>query len=313
METGSNVTLHDDFVTLESFLHPWLFWGESIGHRWINIAKGQQCGAWFFCHLNKLLNKPSSDLRHNEPQVKSCLWPHLFILECNIHLIVRQHSWVCTTVVIACYVQNCATIKRILMILIVICTETTVAKSVVIKRQFVQICCIDLSVHYVKIVKTKCKTLFFQENKRPIWQLYYNSSTDIIPGDKESHNLESVPYRIEWSSATEKIQYIISSAMVTKLVKRLTAAGYHKERVFKNYLTNWGRDEIDAILQTTFWSAFSWLKMFEFRLKFHWSLFPINNITALVQIMVQATSHHLNWSWLVYRHIYAPLGLNGFN
>ena len=57
----------------------------------------------------------------------------------------------------------------------------------------------------------------------------------------------------------------------------------------------------------------SWLKMFEFRLKFHWSLFPINNITALVQIMVQATSHHLNWSWLVYRHIYAPLGLNEFN
>ena len=37
--------------------------------------------------------------------------------------------------------------------------------------------------------------------------------------------------------------------------------------------THWDRDEMDAISQTTFWSAFSWMKMFEFRLKFHWSLF----------------------------------------
>ena len=38
-------------------------------------------------------------------------------------------------------------------------------------------------------------------------------------------------------------------------------------------LTHWGRDKMDAISQTTFSSAFSWMKLFEFRLKFHWSLF----------------------------------------
>ena len=38
-------------------------------------------------------------------------------------------------------------------------------------------------------------------------------------------------------------------------------------------LTHWGRDKIDAILQTTFSNAISWMKMFEFRLKFHWGLF----------------------------------------
>ena len=38
-------------------------------------------------------------------------------------------------------------------------------------------------------------------------------------------------------------------------------------------LTHWGRDKMDAIYQTTFPSAFSRTKMFEFRLKFHWSLF----------------------------------------
>ena len=38
-------------------------------------------------------------------------------------------------------------------------------------------------------------------------------------------------------------------------------------------LTHWGRDEVDAISQTTYSNAFSWKKMSEFRLKFHWSLF----------------------------------------
>ena len=31
-------------------------------------------------------------------------------------------------------------------------------------------------------------------------------------------------------------------------------------------LTHWGRDKMDAISQTTFSSAFSWMKMFEFRI-----------------------------------------------
>ena len=34
-------------------------------------------------------------------------------------------------------------------------------------------------------------------------------------------------------------------------------------------LTHWGRDKMDAISQTTFSSAFSWMKIFEFRWKFH--------------------------------------------
>ena len=38
-------------------------------------------------------------------------------------------------------------------------------------------------------------------------------------------------------------------------------------------LTHWGRNEIDAISQTTFSNAFSWMKMNDIRLGFHWSLF----------------------------------------
>ena len=43
------------------------------------------------------------------------------------------------------------------------------------------------------------------------------------------------------------------------------------------------RDKMDAISQTTFSNAFSWMKMLHYRLKFHWGLFL--NIPALVQIM----------------------------
>ena len=37
--------------------------------------------------------------------------------------------------------------------------------------------------------------------------------------------------------------------------------------------TQWGRDNMVAIFQTTFSNGFSWMKMYEFRLTFHWSLF----------------------------------------
>ena len=39
------------------------------------------------------------------------------------------------------------------------------------------------------------------------------------------------------------------------------------------HLTHWGRDKITAISQTTHSNTFSCMKMFEFQLKFHWSLF----------------------------------------
>ena len=39
------------------------------------------------------------------------------------------------------------------------------------------------------------------------------------------------------------------------------------------WLTHWGWDKMDPISQTTLSSTFSWMKMQEFRLKFHWSLF----------------------------------------
>ena len=41
--------------------------------------------------------------------------------------------------------------------------------------------------------------------------------------------------------------------------------------------------QMDTISQMTFSDAFSWMKMFEFRLKFHWNLFPGVQLTIFQQ------------------------------
>ena len=53
--------------------------------------------------------------------------------------------------------------------------------------------------------------------------------------------------------------------------------GIRYQRVFFDVasfhmLTHWDRDKMAAITQTMFSNAFSWMKMNEFRLRFHWSL-----------------------------------------
>ena len=42
---------------------------------------------------------------------------------------------------------------------------------------------------------------------------------------------------------------------------------------------HWGRDKMDATSQMTLSNAFSWMKMLQFRLKIHWSLFPRVQLT----------------------------------
>ena len=81
-------------------------------------------------------------------------------------------------------------------------------------------------------------------------------------------------------------------------------------------LTHWGRDKMVAIFQTTFSNTFSWMKMHEFRLSFHWRLFPRVQLTISQHWFRewlgagQATLHYLNQWWLVYWHIYASPGFN---
>ena len=81
-------------------------------------------------------------------------------------------------------------------------------------------------------------------------------------------------------------------------------------------LTHWGRDKLALISQTTFWNVFSWMKMYEYCLGFHWSLFLGFELTIFQHWIRwwlgadQATSHYLNQWWLGYWCIYASPGLN---
>ena len=56
----------------------------------------------------------------------------------------------------------------------------------------------------------------------------------------------------------------------------------NKSYDFIAYLTHWGRDKMAAVSQIMFSNAFSWMKMFEFRLKFHWSLFLRVQLTIFI-------------------------------
>ena len=81
-------------------------------------------------------------------------------------------------------------------------------------------------------------------------------------------------------------------------------------------LTHWGRGKMTAIFQTTSSNAFSWMKVYEFRSRFHWSWFLRVQLTIFQHWFRnwlgadQATSHFLNQCWFVYWRIYASLGLN---
>ena len=82
----------------------------------------------------------------------------------------------------------------------------------------------------------------------------------------------------------EKISKGVLSAICAYICQSLLRVSSH---VTPSLLTHWDRDEIDATFQTTFSNVFSSVKMYEFRLRFHWILLlgPVNNIPALVKIM----------------------------
>ena len=68
---------------------------------------------------------------------------------------------------------------------------------------------------------------------------------------------------------------------------------------------HWGWHKKSIILQTIFSNAFSWMKMYEFRLRFHWSMF-----LRFESTIFQHWFHYLNQWWLVYWRIYTSLDLN---
>ena len=117
---------------------------------------------------------------------------------------------------------------------------------------------------------------------------------------------------------TETASVEIHSLTLEQLVFFSQNVIYFSDIMFSTVygLTHWGRDKMAAISQTTLSNAFSWMRMLEFWLKFHWSKCLGVHLTIFQHWFRwwlgadQATSHYLNQWWLVYWRIYASLGLN---
>ena len=81
-------------------------------------------------------------------------------------------------------------------------------------------------------------------------------------------------------------------------------------------LTHRGRNKMTAIFQMTFSNAFSWMKIYELQLNFHWSLILSVQSTIFHHWFRQwlgrgqVASHCLNQWLLVYWCIYVSLSLN---
>ena len=149
------------------------------------------------------------------------------------------------------------------------------------------------------------------------WHLRHSIISKVIWVSTEFISL--LKYNIAWSS--NELQWL-----------DLTKVGYQKSSpsnrhqgntpyciMWFQHLTHWGSEKMDVISQTTFSGAFSWMKIFELRLKFNWSLFLRVHLTIFQHWFrlrlgaEQATCHYLNQCWLDHWRIYASLGLNELN
>ena len=81
------------------------------------------------------------------------------------------------------------------------------------------------------------------------------------------------------STASDEKFVNVTTLLFQWLIDSLTAIALIV--VWMVWLTHWGRDKMAAVSQTTLSNAFSWMKMLEFRLRFHWSLFLRVQLTII--------------------------------
>ena len=102
-------------------------------------------------------------------------------------------------------------------------------------------------------------------------------------------------------SATSSRGYNYSCYLGCCHVKRHIYGDKYQSTIWHSCLIHWGRDNMAAIFQTTF--SFSGMKMCEFRLNFHWSLFPRVQSTMMYHWFrcwfgaKQTPSHYLKQGW----------------
>ena len=133
--------------------------------------------------------------------------------------------------------------------------------------------------HLSKQLSKKSRRRWFETTWRWLWR-HYNEIRN-----EEDYSLSSKSiYTVAFATCLTTFFSMVQIGQIVQL------------------LTHWGRYKMAAISQTILSNSFSWMKMLEFRLKFHQNLFHRVQFTIF--------QHCLKQWWLDYRRIYASLGLN---
>ena len=147
-----------------------------------------------------------------------------------------------------------------------------------------------------------------------IWKTFFRCPNVLLIKYKYKISISSViRYKYKWQNLHIQIQDRIWTEPRPMV---LTQFFWNNLASSPTGLTHWGQDKMAAVSQTTFSKVFSWMKIYEFWLKFHWSLFLMVQLAIFHHWFrkwlgaVQATSHYLNQWWLGYWSIYASLGLD---
>ena len=127
-------------------------------------------------------------------------------------------------------------------------------KYISLSRKCVWKCCLQYVSHFVEAIMLITV----------LWCKHYVS---IMASTQKKKNM-----KINLTSSTS-----ISHEICTHMCCALFCCGHISLLVdlfdLPIFLTHWGQDKMAAIFQTTFSNGFPWMKMHEFRLTFHWSLF----------------------------------------
>ena len=104
------------------------------------------------------------------------------------------------------------------------------------------------------------------------WSLEWNPFPDYCPLNLLTSALFLIIFEAEADMLWTKLDNTIAVDALAPCITSYQQPWYW-------LLTHRGRDNMAAISQTTLSNAFSWMKMLQYRLNFHWSLFPSVQLT----------------------------------
>ena len=94
--------------------------------------------------------------------------------------------------------------------------------------------------------------------------------------DQRSYIFDSLTYTIQ---ITKTLELRLDNIRIGMMFSRRRSYGRCYLPLWNISLKHWGRNKMAAISQTTFSNALSWMKMYIFHFRFHWSLFLRTQLT----------------------------------